>query len=120
MVTTTATTTTATAATLTTTTAATTATAKATATIYDGDDGDDADGDKTQVAGTVLCRQRFMLRRLPVFHGYKFKEQAFPCLIQTGEGFSLNLHVAEVHAPDPHSRPHGTARRGKILEHRRK
>ena len=120
MVTAMATTTTATAATLTTTTAATTATAKATATIYDGDGGDDADGDKTQGARSVLCRQRLMVRRLPVYHGYKFKEKTFPCLIQTGEGFSLNLHLAKVNAPDPHSRPHGTARRGKILEHRRK
>ena len=122
MATATATTATATAATLTTATAATTATAKATTTTYDGDGGDDADGDgdKTKSARNVFGRQRLMVRHLPVYHGYKFKEKTFPCLSQTGEGFSLNLHLAKVNAPDPHSRPHGTARRGKILEHRRK
>ena len=63
----------------------------------DGDGGDDADGDgdKTKSARSVLCRQRLLVRHLPVYHGCKFKEKAFPCLIQTGEGFSLNLHLAK-------------------------
>ena len=97
-------------ATAATATAATTATAKATTTTYDGDGSDDADGDvdKTKSARSVLCRQR-LVRHVLVLHGCKFNEKAFPCLIQTGEGFSLNLHLAEVNGPDTPSRPRGAA-----------
>ena len=62
--------------------------------------------------------ERFPLRHLctvrqrPDSHGYKFKKKTFPRLIQTGEGFFLNLHLAKFCVPDKSWGPQGAAQRG--------